>query len=280
MGPVVLAIAGILVAAAMLALALRTTPAPEHFVSGGPRTHFLTFGEGECYAGYARKLAAQATTVAGFHAARALDKSYVDERFRARNSGLLQAPRGNGYWLWKPYAILRYALEECNEGDVIVYVDSLFRFQEPQPEQGFAEWVRQKLARDCPDDLLLMRHKPEPNNYDYREREWCKADTYVVLGVADRNDFKDSVQVWAGFVALRRGVRAISLVAEWLAHCQDPRAVDDSPGVLERREDPELREHRHDQSVLSLLAKKRGVAFHEFPKGYMLDLRHAYEGSC
>ena len=40
-----------------------------------------------------------------------------------KNKKILDAPKGIGYWLWKPFIILE-TMKNISEGDVIVYSDS------------------------------------------------------------------------------------------------------------------------------------------------------------
>src|SRR5678810_953547 len=47
----------------------------------------------------------------------------IDPFFYWVNKKVLEAERGAGYWLWKPYVVNK-ALLECNEGDILIYSDS------------------------------------------------------------------------------------------------------------------------------------------------------------
>ena len=49
--------------------------------------------------------------------------SDIDPEFREKNRHILSQPRGNGYWLWKPYFIAR-TLRLLQEGDYLVYCDA------------------------------------------------------------------------------------------------------------------------------------------------------------
>ena len=51
--------------------------------------------------------------------------SDIDPEFREKNRHILSQPRGNGYWLWKPYFIAR-TLRLLQEGDYLVYCDAGF----------------------------------------------------------------------------------------------------------------------------------------------------------
>jgi len=48
----------------------------------------------------------------------------------------------------------------------------------------------------------------------------------------------------------------MTFVSEWLAYAQDRRAIADDDNVLDSINDPDFCGHRHDQTILSLVAKK------------------------
>ena len=48
--------------------------------------------------------------------------------------------------------------------------------------------------------------------------------------------------------------------AEWLRHAQDERNLTDAPNQCGLPNYPGFVEHRHDQSILSLLGRREGVA--------------------
>ena len=48
----------------------------------------------------------------------------IDKDFKQRNKDILSQKRGNGYWLWKPYFILKTLREKLNEGDYLIYTDA------------------------------------------------------------------------------------------------------------------------------------------------------------
>ena len=48
----------------------------------------------------------------------------IDLIFKKQNEDILSRKRGNGYWLWKPYFILKTFKERLNIGDYLIYTDS------------------------------------------------------------------------------------------------------------------------------------------------------------
>jgi hypothetical protein len=48
----------------------------------------------------------------------------------------------------------------------------------------------------------------------------------------------------------------VKIVEEWLTYCMDPRIITDQDNTCGQPNLPEFRDHRHDQSVISLLVAK------------------------
>ena len=57
----------------------------------------------------------------------------------------------------------------------------------------------------------------------------------------------------------------MAFVSQWLTYAQDSRAITDDDNVLGSSNYPDFRGHRHDQSILSLLAKKWGLTVYPDP---------------
>ena len=65
--------------------------------------------------------------VAGFDKVISYSPEDIDRDFFQKNEKILKCPRGNGYWLWKPYFIKK-SLELLDAGDFLFYCDSDYRF--------------------------------------------------------------------------------------------------------------------------------------------------------
>lgn len=60
----------------------------------------------------------------------------------------------------------------------------------------------------------------------------------------------------ASFFIVKKSFSSMSFVSEWLTYSQDSRAITDDSNRLGLDNHAGFIEHRHDQSILSLLAKK------------------------
>jgi len=186
--------------------------------------------------------------IGGFDQAISYRRRHLGYRFRWRHRRILRQERGAGYFLWKPYLILRTLKRRMNDGDILVYCDSDARFV------------------NAIDPLLpLLFAQPEPRIVafsleDWRlNRFWTKRDCFYLLGL-DASAYADAKQVAGSFFICHRSKAVIAFVEEWLAGAADARILTDAPNVCGLPNYPGFREHRHDQSVLSLLVRKHALA--------------------
>lgn len=200
---------------------------------------FVTFGTPNFSQARARYLRSLARF--GFRRVLACDPDTpAVQQARAENPGIFAHARGYGYWLWKPY-IIEAAMAEAPPGGVIFYSDI----------------ACEMVAR--PDRLLDIA-----GGYDVctfriggglRQRQFTKRDAFVLMD-ADREEYWDDEMVNGGFLVLRNTPRARGLIASWKAAMRDFRVLSDDPPSQGWPELPELVTHRHDQSVLSILATR------------------------
>ncbi len=214
--------------------------------------HLITFGSKE-FTIPARVLETNAALVSSFASVKAYGISDIDQEFILRNASIMARPRGHGYWIWKPYVILKRLLELPHDA-ILCYLDARYTMT-----GDLASRIRGKFADGKKWIHVLKDHHFVPGNR-FRESEWSKCDASVLMDVP----IKDAdLQAWAGFIAIRKCPEAIMFVSEWLAYCQDPRIVSDDPDKTLECKDRKVVENRHDQTVLSLLLRKWGIPLEE-----------------
>ncbi len=149
----------------------------------------------------------------------------------------LNAPRGAGYWVWKPQ-IVKLTLDRMEMGDELMYGDTGCQ-------------IRGSLQSLF--DLLAHQHVVPFHLEDcHSDRRWTKMDLLNRLGVNDPA-IKDSPQRLSGYFLIRKTVQAMQLIDNFAMLAQDLHLSDDSPSVVP--EDPKFTGHRHDQSIWSLITK-------------------------
>jgi hypothetical protein len=172
---------------------------------------------------------------------------------------LLDRPRGAGYWLWKPY-IIQSLLDQAAPGDIVVYADAAISVIRPLDPLF-------DLCRRRGGVLLFRGHYDAIFGPPHVCAAWTKRDAFVLMG-CDAEAFYQAPMVDASLVVLERDGRAQTLVREWLEYCRDPRIVSDDENSCALANRPEFIAHRHDQSVLSLLAARHGLELFRGPSQY------------
>ncbi len=149
---------------------------------------------------------------------------------------------GYGAYSWKPTILLRQ-FEKMADGDFIMWMDATsLLLRSPQP-----------MLDACASNggVLAVR------NWWLRNGEWTRRDTFVRMG-CDEVRYWQASQVHATFMVFQKTQRAIALLKDWKYYCDDVECVrygpSDAPNL------PGYQDHRSDQSILSILLAKEGIA--------------------
>lgn len=169
----------------------------------------------------------------------------IDEEFRQRNKTILDAVKGNGYYLWKPY-FLNKAYRELKEGDYLIYTDA-----------GSIYVNRIQYLIDCMEregqDIMVFSLQNQ-----MFERKYTKRDAFILME-CDTPRFTDTPQSIGGYVLYKKSDFVRKFLEEDLKFAQDERIITDQQNTLGYDNYPEFIAHRHDQSVWSLMIKKYGI---------------------
>lgn len=193
----------------------------------------------------------------GFNFIHPYGKCDIDKKFLNKHKDILSQRTGAGYWLWKPYIILDAILNDCQDQDFLFYSDA------------GAEWISlvDPLCRIMESeniDILLFHTDPVPGN---EERMCTKRDAFILMD-CDGDKYTRGLPLHAGFQMYRKSFVSIAFIEKYLLYCCDPRILTDQPNECGFDNYHGFKFHRHDQSVLSLLAKKEGLKTFRDPTQY------------
>lgn len=190
----------------------------------------------------------------------------------AVHKSLLGERRGAGYWLWKPF-IIKETLKEMGPGDILVYSDAGIEIV-----ADLAPMLDICATRS---DVMLFAGTyedvgaPGPNSC----AKWTKRDCFVFMD-CDNRRYHQGPMIDASMIVLRRTPRAVALVRDWLLHCCQRQLLTDDPNVCGLPNLPEFIEHRHDQSLLSLISIRDTIELFRHPSQYGEDCTtRAYDNS-
>lgn len=222
---------------------------------------FITFAT-DNYLHHAQRICDSALNK-GFDEVHIYTPQNLDDSFKQRCKKILSYQKGAGYWLWKSYIILKALCEICSDGDVLVYCDSQYVFIE-----DIIQFVHEQIEKSAV-GVAISHNKP--NEPSFQEHQWTKGDALFLI--SSKHVAEDhSLQAWAGFIALKRSHISIGFVGAWLGYAEDERNITDSPSYITPN-NVAFVENRHDQTVLSLIAKRYGIQFFYFPCRYLQNIR-------
>jgi hypothetical protein len=176
----------------------------------------------------------------------------LDAGFREAAKSVLRARRGSGYWSWKPYVIL-HTMIQLAPNDLVMYLDSgseLASSAEP-----LFPLVHNKGAHT---PHVLAFQLSHPNS------KFTRRDTFVALGV-DTTAAHTSIQCLASFVLFENEPEALAFVHAWMHASLLEYVIGDTQNICGLPNLPGFVDHRHDQSVFSLLAFRHGLYCHRDP---------------
>ena len=170
------------------------------------------------------------------------DLKSIPEFWDKHGSFIESNPRGFGYWIWKSYLTWK-TLRDMPFGDVLVYADAGCTLHP---------------NTDAYNELFKAIKESDgiaAGTLNYPEHKYCKMDLAIALSAKQHIHTN---QLHATFFALKQTPANVLLAKQWYDTMCEYHLIDDSPSVEPNTSD--FIEHRHDQSVFSLLRKIRGVS--------------------
>ena len=187
------------------------------------------------------------------------DETDIAPDFLVKHREILNTSvRGFGYWIWKPYFISK-VLSLCNDGDIIHYID-VGCWLNHRGKDRFYDYI--EMVNKSQIGLLAFKNMyygqfKNLNSYSLPERQWTKSDTLDYFGVLHDSDIINSEQVLATTFFVKKSPLMMDFVDNWLSAWDDYRLVNDDVSLIPNSSD--FVEHRHDQSVFSILCKQLDV---------------------
>ncbi len=208
-----------------------------------PAVHFATFGNAARFSQSLARIAGEATAMDTFATIFAISDAGLGQAFWQKYGSFVERhPRGFGYWIWKPW-ICWHILNALPEGDVLVYADSGCTLN-PLGCRRLREYIAS--ARSHPDGIVAFRLNDHP------EHDWTKQATLDAFGCT-KAACTEAPQILATAFVIRNSPVTRRLVQRWL----ELATANDGALVVDSTDDeaPYFKEHRHDQSLWSLLVK-------------------------
>lgn len=165
----------------------------------------------------------------------------LDDDFWHKHGNFLETnTRGYGYWLWKPYIIYK-TLMKMQTDDFLVYADAGCSIN----IEGFARFQEYMGMLEKSSFGLICFQLNGCREIQYTKRE--------VLHYFDLPDnWIQSDQIMGTVIMIKKTSYTMALVEEWYNTASLYNLINDSKCM----EDSTFIDHRHDQSIFSMVVKK------------------------
>ena len=164
-----------------------------------------------------------------------------------------------GYACWKPYIIKKYFDELPNEA-ILQYSDigCHFNYKGINRLKDYIELCNRENA------LVFQYRIPDwykqYENYkfqEYFEYEYTKAETLNYMGVVKDLKIVNSQQIWSGCFFIKKNDFGEKILSEWLSLSGVDDIISDNTSKIDNHKN--FKEHRHDQSIFSIICKKNNI---------------------
>ena len=157
------------------------------------------------------------------------------------------------YCIWRPYIVLD-ALDNCQDGDYICYCDA------------GAYFIRSitlliEVMNQNNDEIMLF-------GLPFLEKEWTKRDVFIYFN-ADEPVYTNTPQIMSTIFLIKKSTKSVEFFEEFKKVSQiAPELFTDLDNSMGKENYPEFLAHRHNQSILSILAKKHNLNIYRDPSEY------------
>ena len=196
-----------------------------------------------------------------------IQKDTLPKEFVEKHKNIFSQPRGFGYWLWKPL-IIYGIMSKLQEGDFVIYSDAA---------NVITNDISPLFTR-CAEQGGILLFENKNGSWDgriWKNNEYTKADCFNLMGCTS-DEYVFGNQVDAAIQVYQKNERTAKFLKEYLDYCQDERILTDMPNTTGENHEG-FRDHRHDQSVLSLLAIKYGIKLSPCPTQHRNNGSGKYE---
>jgi hypothetical protein len=207
---------------------------------------FISFGTSHNYKNSLERIKQEALSLNYYDEIYIYTEKDFDKEYLEKNGEFMRNNKGYGFWIWKSYFVKK-TMDKMNDGDILVYADC------------GCHLVLNRIALERLNTYVnLCINFPQANlafQVCYPEKSYTKMDLFKKLD-EDNDLMKESGQLVGGIFVLRKCEHTTNLINEYYELCKNHSLIDDTQSILPN--DSSFVAHRHDQSLFSILRKKRG----------------------
>lgn len=195
------------------------------------------------------------------------DKIYKDCIF---TSNINSNSRGYFWYTWKPYIILKL-LNIISDNDIMMYCDSGMKIYNNSTNINKFKYLFE-IVNDvdvCPSGIITFI---TTGSKDTRcEYMWTRKEVFDYFNLTNDNDFLNSQQIQAGIIVIKKCEKSMYIIKKWFSiFKENPELFIGDPRFTNKLTSKEqfkgFKDHRHDQSIWSILCKLYNVTILQHDK--------------
>ena len=200
--------------------------------------------------------------VGGFDKAFEFKYNEIDAEYREQNKHILDQARGAGYWMWKYYFAKKLLNDnEIPDGSFVFYADSGCYFI------GSIDHLINVMNRD---KISIMTFRQNHQGFALTKRD------AFVLTDTDEPKYTHSAMRCGGWFLLRKNDESRKFIDDCYNYSLDYRIITDAPNEMGLPNYEGFFDHRHDESIISIVSKKWELYPYRNPSqdGYDYDVTY------
>lgn len=183
-------------------------------------------------------------------------ESDIDAGFYKKNINHFNDNRGFGYWIWKSYFINKL-LEQAEENEIFMYLDAGNEIiSDLSP-----------IFKLCKEDrkgiILFDNSDNNPEGKIWTNNIWTKSDCFNLMGLNKEKYFYGN-QINAAYICFRKTKYSIKFFKYFQKLCENYNIISDANNITNNF-NKDFYDHRHDQSILSLLSIRYKITIKRDP---------------
>lgn len=208
-------------------------------------TYFITYGD-EHYTLSKQRLLRQAKNFGEFTHCIAYSYTDLDPDFKEKFKDILINKRGAGYWIWK-FQIIKQTLNLMNDNDILIYADAGCSIN-PHGKNRFHEYIT--LLNKSDYGFLSFQSTHPENNFTTQQ-------LFNYFNIPTNSNITTSGQYIATCLFIKKNNHSLTILNTIFKLLNDhPLLITDTYNKISQS--PVFVDHRHDQSILSIVRKIHG----------------------
>tara|TARA_B110000902_G_C14257909_1_gene568648 strand:- start:647 stop:1420 length:774 start_codon:yes stop_codon:yes gene_type:complete len=208
------------------------------------KLHLISYGD-EKWRRAKQRIYNEAFNTNWFYSIKCYGKEDLSTSFKNEFKSTLSMKRGGGYWIWKFYIILN-KLEEINNGEFLIYVDSGCSVN-ANGTKRLEEYI--EMIKNNKNKIISFQ-------LGHLEKVWTTKQIFNSFDIPENDSIETSGQYIGTIMIMQKCDAVINIFKDCLDKIRkDPLIITDH---YNRNQRDYFRDNRHDQSILSVVRKIHG----------------------